>query len=106
MVDAICTSLCIEAASPDVPSYAKAVKNVVSLLKPGGKLVLMGIFKNPLYTVGHKVFKCLTMEKRDVLNAIEGAGLKVLEVYDDDSFCDDPSVPYKGTAVFHAEKNA
>jgi hypothetical protein len=39
MVDAICTSLCLEAASPDVPSYAKALKNVVSLLKPGGMLI-------------------------------------------------------------------
>jgi hypothetical protein len=65
MVDTICTSLCLEAASPDVPSYAKALKNVVSLLKPGGMLVLMGVFDNAMYTVGHKVFKCLVMEKQD-----------------------------------------
>jgi hypothetical protein len=47
-------------------------------------LVLMGVFNNPVYTVGHKVFKCLVMQKQDVHNAIEAAGLKVLEVYDDD----------------------
>ena len=106
MVDAICTSLCIENASPDVPSYAKAVKNVVSLLKPGGMLVLMGVFDNAVYTVGHKVFKCLLMQKQDVHNAIEAAGLKVLEVYDDESFVVDPFAPYKGTAIFHAQKKA
>jgi len=106
MVDAISTSLCIGPACPDVPSYAKALKNVVSLLKPGGMLVLMEAFDNPGYIVGHKVFKCLAMQKQDVLNAIEAAGLKMLEVYDDDSFCDDPSGPYKGTAIFHAQKNA
>ena len=106
MVDAICTSLCLEVVSPDMPSYAKALKNVVSLLKPGGMLVLMGVFDNPMYTVGHKVFKCLVMEKQDVYNAIEAAGLKVLEVYDDESFCVDPLSPYTGTAVFHAQKNA
>lgn len=106
MVDAICTSLCIEAASPDVPSYAKALKNVVSLLKPGGMLVLMGVFDNPVYTVGHKVFKCLVMQKQDVHNAIEAAGLKVLKVYDDESVVVDPFAPYKGTAIFLAQKNA
>jgi hypothetical protein len=41
---------------PDVPSYAKALKNVVSLLKPGGMLVLMGVFDNAMYTVGHKAW--------------------------------------------------
>ena len=106
MVDVICTSLCLEVVSPDVPSYAKALKNVVSLLKPGGMLVLMGVFDNAMYTVGHKVFKCLIMEKQDVYNAIEAAGLKVLEVYDDESFSVDPLAPYTGTAVFHAQKNA
>jgi hypothetical protein len=89
-----------------VPSYAKALKNVVSLLKPGGMLVLMGIFDVPLYTIGHKAFKSLEMEKQDVHNAIEAAGLKVLKVFDDDSFCDDPSISYKGSAIFHAQKNA
>jgi len=107
MVDAITTSLCIESACPDVPSYAKALKNVVSLLKPGGMLVLMGIFNSSWYIIGHKVFKKLEMQKQDVHNVIEAAGLKVLKVYDDDSFNDDPAVPpYKGSAIFHAQKNA
>jgi hypothetical protein len=106
MVDAITTSLCLESVCPDVPSYAKALKNVVSLHKPGGMLVLMEMFNCSLYTVGHKVFTNLEMQKQDVHNAIEAAGLKVLKVYDDDSFCDDPSLPYKGSAIFHAQKNA
>ena len=106
MVDAITTSLCLESACPDVPSYAKALKNVVSLLKPGGILVLMGMFDSSLYTVGHKVFKSLEMEKQDVHNAIEAAGLKVLKVYDGNRFRYDPSAPYKGSAIFHAQKNA
>jgi D-arabinose 1-dehydrogenase-like Zn-dependent alcohol dehydrogenase len=94
MVDAITTSLCLESACPDLPSYAKALKNVVSLLKPGGMLVLMGIFNSPMYAIGHKVFKSLEMQKQDVHNAIEAAGLKVLKVYDLGRFCDDPCVPY------------
>jgi len=106
MVDAICTSLCLEVASPDVPSYAKALKNVVSLLKPGGMLVLMAIFDSAAYTLGHKLFRCLVMQKQDVHNAIEAAGLKVLEVYDDESFVVDPIASYTGTAIFHAQKKA
>ena len=106
MVDAITTSLCLESACPDLPSYAKALKNVVSLLKPGGMLVLMGIFNSPMYAIGHKVFKSLEMQNQDVHNAIEAAGLKVLKVYDLGRFCDDPCVPYKESAIFHAQKNA
>ena len=68
--------------------------------------MLMEIFNNPVYTVGHKVFKCLVMQKQDAHNAIEAAGLTVLEVYDDDSVVVDPFAPYTGTAVFHAQKNA
>ena len=106
MVDAICTSLCLVPACPDVPSYAKALKNVVSLLKPGGMLVLLEIFDSPIYTVGHKVFKCLGLQKQDALNAIETAGLTVLEVYDYDIVAVDPLAPSSGIAVFHAQKNA
>jgi hypothetical protein len=106
MVDAITTSMCLESACPDVPSYAKALKNVVSLLKPGGTLVLMGGFDHSEYTIGHKVFKCLSMQKQDFHNAIEAAGLKVLEVYNDDSGYDHPHKLLPGSAVFHAQKNA
>ena len=93
-------------ACPDLPSYAKALKNVVSLLKPGGMLVLMEMFNASVYTVGHKEFKCLVMQKQDAHNAIEAAGLTVLEVYDDETVVVDPLTPYAGTAVFHAQKNA
>ena len=106
MVDAITTSMCIGTVCPDVPSFVKPLKNVVSLLKPGGMLVLMGCFGNPEYTIGHKVFKRVAMQKQDFHNAIEAAGLKVLEVYNDDSVTYDPSAIYKGSAVFLAQKNA
>ena len=66
----------------------------------------MEIFNNTMYTVGHKVFKCLVIEKQDVHNAIEAAGLTVLEVYDDESFSVGSLALYTGTAVFHAQKNA
>jgi len=106
MVDAITTSLCLESACPDMPLYAKALKNVVSLLKPGGMLVLMGGFNHSEYTIGHKVFKCLSMQKQDFHNAIEAAGLKVLEVYSDVSGYDHPYILYYGSVVFLAQKNA
>jgi hypothetical protein len=40
------------------------------------------------------------------LNAIEAAGLTVLEVYDYDSVVVDPLAPCSGIAVYHAQKNA
>jgi hypothetical protein len=47
-------------------------------------MICLPCFDSPIYTVGHKVFKCLVLQKQDALNAIEAAGLTVLEVYDYD----------------------
>jgi hypothetical protein len=49
--------MCLESACPDVPSYAKALKNVVSLLKPGGTLVLMGGFDHIIIIIKTLVIK-------------------------------------------------
>lgn len=105
MVDAICTSLCLEAACPDVSSYEKAMRNVASLLKPGGKLVLMGVLNNQLYAVGHEQFYCLSLQMDDVISSMNIAGLTVLEQFHDGSFNKDDSESYKGPIVIHAEKN-
>jgi hypothetical protein len=94
MVDAICTSLYLDAACPDVSSYAKAMRNVTLLLKPGGKLVLMGVLNNQLYAVGHDKFYCLSLQMDDVISSMNVA---VLEKFHNGSF--------KGPIVIHAEKN-
>lgn len=81
MVDAICTSLYLEAICPDVSSYAKTMRNIASLLQPGGTLVLMGVLNNELYAVGHEQFYCLSLQMDDVISSMKVSGLAVLQKF-------------------------
>jgi hypothetical protein len=46
------------------------MRNVTSLLKPGGKLVLMGVLNNQLYAVGHDKFYSLSLQMDDEVQPI------------------------------------
>ena len=68
-VDAVSTFLCLGSASHDINSYRQAMKNVVSILKPGGKLLLGGDLDNSQYPVGDVIFKDCSLSKDDILGA-------------------------------------
>nr|XP_033775259.1 indolethylamine N-methyltransferase-like [Geotrypetes seraphini] len=75
--DCLLTFLCLEAASKDLDTYGQAVKNITSMVKPGGHLVLLVVLKETYYMVGQHKFSCLYLEKQHVEKAIEEAGCSV-----------------------------
>ncbi|XP_076085596.1 indolethylamine N-methyltransferase-like [Mytilus galloprovincialis] len=103
-VDVICTSACLESACLDKDAYHNAMKNVVSLLKPGGKLILIGVLNCPQYTVGSEIFKCLPISRDEVINTVKANGLDVIELFDDDSSAEEGTTIFNGTVVILAEK--
>ena len=102
--DAICTALCLESSCPDISMYQKAMVNVVSLLRKGGKFVIVGIINQQFYTVGTEKFHVLQLTKQDVFNAVDKAGLKVVETLEHDTPLDWDTAPYDGLVVILAEK--
>ncbi|XP_075765914.1 nicotinamide N-methyltransferase isoform X2 [Pelodiscus sinensis] len=74
--DCLLSTLCLEAACKDLTSYRAALKNISSLLKPGGHLVMMTVLKETYYIVGQKRFSCLYLEKESVVEALSEAGFE------------------------------
>ncbi|KAM3923658.1 nicotinamide N-methyltransferase-like [Leptodactylus fuscus] len=72
--DCVLSCLCLEAACKDYEAYVTAVKNMTTLLKPGGYLVLGGVMGNTFYTVGEVKFSGLDLNEAFLRESITGAG--------------------------------
>ncbi|XP_061448293.1 nicotinamide N-methyltransferase-like [Rhineura floridana] len=77
-VNCALSTLCLEAACKDLTMYHSALKNVGSLVKPGGHLILMVALEGSFYKVGQHPFSCLYLEQENVDNAIKEAGFDIL----------------------------
>jgi len=75
--DIIISSYCIETAVGNVQEFSNAVKNVASLLKKDGHLVLLGGLGSSHYQVGDYIFNSANVSKDDVEQSLQDAGLKI-----------------------------
>ena len=74
----ISTSLCLEAACSTYAEYKKAVKKLVSLLKPGGFLVMFSVERETFYMFGGKKWSAVYLTLEQVKEALSEAGMVVL----------------------------
>ncbi|XP_059575819.1 nicotinamide N-methyltransferase-like [Alligator mississippiensis] len=72
--DCLLSMLCLEAACKDLGTFRAAVKNISSLVKPGGHLVLNTVLKGTYYLVGQHNFSCLGLDRESVEAAVRDAG--------------------------------
>ncbi|XP_069470321.1 nicotinamide N-methyltransferase-like [Ambystoma mexicanum] len=72
--DCLLTSLCLENACKDQATYRNAIRNISSLLKAGGHLVMMGVLEETFYLVDDYRFSCLFYDAGFVRNAVRDAG--------------------------------
>ncbi|XP_034995526.1 nicotinamide N-methyltransferase-like [Zootoca vivipara] len=77
LADCLLSSFCLESACKDLPTYRSALKNISSLVKPGGHLVLGTILEETYYKVGQRPFSCLYLDQASVEEALKGAGFVV-----------------------------
>ncbi|XP_078538465.1 nicotinamide N-methyltransferase-like [Lissotriton helveticus] len=70
--DCLVTSLCLESACTDLNSYSQAIRNITTLLKPRGHLVMFGATGSTSYKVAQKLFPALNLNEeciKTTLNA-------------------------------------
>ncbi|XP_065273244.1 nicotinamide N-methyltransferase-like [Emys orbicularis] len=77
--DCLISSLCLEAACKDLTTYRLALKNISSLLKPGGHLVLSGDLGCSFYMVGPKRFSCLVLREEFLREVLSETGFIIQE---------------------------
>jgi hypothetical protein len=75
--DCLLSTLCLDAACPDLPTYRTALKNLSSLLKPGGFLVIIDVLKSSYYMVGEQRFSSLSLDQEEVEAAVKEAGYTI-----------------------------
>ncbi|XP_069470318.1 nicotinamide N-methyltransferase-like [Ambystoma mexicanum] len=73
-VDCLLSSLCLEGACKDHNTYRRAIKNISTLLKPRGHLVMTGVLEETYYGVGDHMFSSLFLDAGCVRNAVSEAG--------------------------------
>ncbi|KAL2102761.1 hypothetical protein ACEWY4_001929 [Coilia grayii] len=79
--DCVITSLCLEAACKDLPSYRAALRNITSVLKPGGALVMTGALGESFYVVAGQRFSCLRLTREDIKKALLDLQLSIVEFH-------------------------
>ncbi|TFK01967.1 28S ribosomal protein S22 [Platysternon megacephalum] len=77
--DCLVSSLCLECACKDLTTYRIALKNISSLLKPGGHLVLNGVLGCSFYMVGPKRFSSFVLRDEFLREALSETGFIIQE---------------------------
>ncbi|XP_058400482.1 nicotinamide N-methyltransferase [Diceros bicornis minor] len=77
LADCLLSTLCLDAACPDLPAFCTALKNLGSLLKPGGFLVIVDALKSSYYMIGEQRFSSLCLGREAVEAAVIEAGYTI-----------------------------
>lgn len=75
--DCLLSTLCLDAACPDLPAYCTALRNLSSLLKPGGYLVIVDALKSSYYMIGEQRFSSLCLGQEAVETSVREAGYTI-----------------------------
>ncbi|NXN91709.1 PNMT methyltransferase, partial [Rhinopomastus cyanomelas] len=71
--DAVLSAFCLEAVSPDVGAFARALGHVASLLRPGGHALLLGALGESFYLAGAARLPVVPLAEGDVRRALSDA---------------------------------
>ncbi|XP_029429476.1 indolethylamine N-methyltransferase-like [Rhinatrema bivittatum] len=93
---AVLTVGCLECACKDLDTYWAVLRNLSSLLKIGGHLIITSILGSTSFMSGSKQFSILTLEEEFLRKAVMEAGLAIKDLellprdYDKEvfQFCD------------------
>ncbi|XP_046525034.1 indolethylamine N-methyltransferase isoform X2 [Equus quagga] len=77
LADCVLTLLAMECACCSLDAYRAALRNLASLLKPGGHLVTIVTLRLKSYMVGKRQFSCVPLEKEEVEQAVLDAGFDI-----------------------------
>ncbi|OCT62081.1 phenylethanolamine N-methyltransferase [Xenopus laevis] len=78
-VDTLVTTFCLEACSPNLQMFNKALGNITSLLKPGGHLLFIGALEESYYLAGEAKLNVVPVTEEIVRNALSDASYKIKE---------------------------
>lgn len=72
--DVVTSCLCLQVAALTIEDYEKALRNISTLLKPGGHLAVVDFLDQTYYEVGAKKFQALSLTVEELQRAIKDSG--------------------------------
>ncbi|XP_040181982.1 nicotinamide N-methyltransferase-like [Rana temporaria] len=78
--DCLISCLCLEVPCKDVESFTDTLRNLKSLIKPGGHIVIQSVLNCTYYYVGQKRFSCLAITKEELEMAFKKAGYEIVKL--------------------------
>ncbi|XP_053219059.1 phenylethanolamine N-methyltransferase [Podarcis raffonei] len=106
--DALVSAFCLEAVSPDRPSFDRALRNVTTLLKPGGHFLMIGALDESFYLAGEAKLSVVPVSEADVKESFAKSGYRT---HNFRSYVMPPSLKIgvddvQGIFFIHAQKTA
>uniref|UniRef100_A0A914W3V5 Uncharacterized protein n=1 Tax=Plectus sambesii TaxID=2011161 RepID=A0A914W3V5_9BILA len=79
--DVVVSIFCLESACDNFESYCRAMRNIVSLVKPGGRFILGSVIEDHYYQFGRcNRFELLYLTEEEIMSALDQAGIDVSTV--------------------------
>ncbi|XP_008070866.1 phenylethanolamine N-methyltransferase, partial [Carlito syrichta] len=78
--DALISAFCLEAVSPDLASFQRALGHITMLLKPGGHLLLIGGLEESWYLAGEARLVVVPVCEEEVREALVQSGYEVRDL--------------------------
>ncbi|XP_008152036.2 phenylethanolamine N-methyltransferase [Eptesicus fuscus] len=78
--DALVSTFCLEAVSPDLASFQRALDHITTLLRPGGHLLLIGALEESWYLAGEARLAVVPLCEEEVREALVRSGYQVRDL--------------------------
>ncbi|XP_006833728.1 PREDICTED: phenylethanolamine N-methyltransferase [Chrysochloris asiatica] len=78
--DALVSTFCLEAVSPDLASFQQALDHITTLLRPGGHLLLIGALEESWYLAGEARLMVVPVREEEVRAALLHSGYEVRDL--------------------------
>jgi hypothetical protein len=102
--DMLVTNFCAESATHDRGQWRKFFHNIISLLKPGGTLLLSALKGASYYTVGRKLFPAVEIYETDLQQLLLDEGFDPASILLESVPADRSSRQYQGLILAAAVK--
>ena len=102
--DVLLTNFCAESATSDRDQWRLYLLHILSLLKPGGWLVLSALHGATHYSVGDQSFPAVDISPEDLVEVLEESGFQSKDIDVRCVAADRPSRDYAGLLLAVAQK--
>ena len=102
--DILTSNFCLESVTADRDEWRRLLQNMLSLLKPGGQLIMTALKGADSYHVFNTLFPVANVQESDLREALVQCGCDPSSIFIESVAADRPRRKYHGLMMAHAKK--